>query len=153
MTDQAASSANGSHGGSSGLWEAQAVLLLWLSILILIPFDLVILDSSVTDSNGGAAAAQAGYPPLAAKVMALCQDFLSQPGATNTHEHPQQYRTHMHTSCSNCWSAACLPPCMVSGVACPGACTNLLQLLPACRAAEQVQVPCARWQHCCWRGC
>jgi hypothetical protein len=76
VTDQAAKSTNSS---GSGLWEAQAVLLLWMSILILIPFDLVILDSSVTDSNG-AAAAQAGYPPLAAKVMALCQDFLGQPG-------------------------------------------------------------------------
>lgn len=81
VTNQAASSTNGSHVGGTGLWEAQAVLLLWLSILILSPFDLVILDSSVTDSIGGAAAAQAGYPPLAAKVMVLCQDFLSQPGA------------------------------------------------------------------------
>lgn len=78
VNDQAAKSANNS---GSGLWEAQAVLLLWMSILILIPFDLVILDSSVTDSNG-AAAAQARYPPLAAKVMALCQDFLGQPGAS-----------------------------------------------------------------------
>lgn len=76
VTEQAASRP-GSSG--SGLWEAQAVLLLWLSILILIPFDLVILDSSVTDGSAGAAA-QSGYPPLAAKVMGLCQGFLSQPG-------------------------------------------------------------------------
>lgn len=70
--------AAGTNSSGSGLWEAQAVLLLWLSILILIPFDLVILDSSVTD--GSTAAGQAGYPPLAAKIMALCQGFLSQPG-------------------------------------------------------------------------
>jgi hypothetical protein len=70
--------AAGTNSSGSGLWEAQAVLLLWLSILILIPFDLVILDSSVTD--GSTAAGQAGYPPLAAKIMAVCQGFLSQPG-------------------------------------------------------------------------
>lgn len=69
-----------SNSSGSGLWEAQAVLLLWLSILILSPFDLVILDSSVTDSSG-TAAAHARYAPLAAKVMDVCQGFLSQPGA------------------------------------------------------------------------
>lgn len=89
------------QGSGSGLWEAQAVLLLWLSILVLSPFDLIILDSSVTDSSG-AAAAQARYAPLAARVMELCQGFLSQPGvfvggfcwgsATSSHAvlHPAQ---------------------------------------------------------------
>lgn len=30
-------------------WEAQSVLLLWLSQLVLIPFDLAIVDSSLAD--------------------------------------------------------------------------------------------------------
>jgi hypothetical protein len=39
-----------SHLGSNSmsLWESQAVLMLWLSILVLTPFDLIILDSQVT---------------------------------------------------------------------------------------------------------
>jgi hypothetical protein len=146
VTNQAASSTNGSHVGGSGLWEAQAVLLLWLSILILSPFDLVILDSSVTDSSGGAAAAQAGYPPLAAKVMVLCQDFLSQPGARGT-----------PNSCTAlyCTVQSCTRPA-ASAVAqrVSKSFADLLQLLFACcAAADNMQVPCVRWQRCCWRGC
>ena len=38
---------------SIGLWESQAVLLLWLSILVLIPFDLVILDLIIPGESGG----------------------------------------------------------------------------------------------------
>lgn len=64
---------------TSSLWEAQAVLLLWLSILILIPLDLVILDSSVVDNAGGD---NLNYPPLAAKIMSMCQGFLGQPGTS-----------------------------------------------------------------------
>lgn len=80
VTAEATAEATSGSGGG-GLWEAQAVLLLWLSILVLIPFDLVILDSSVTDAVESGAAASRGYPPLAASIMELCQEFLSQPGA------------------------------------------------------------------------
>lgn len=75
-----------SSGDDSGiaLWEAQAVLLLWLSILVLIPFDLVIVDSSVTD-EASAAAAKQGYTPLAAKIMQLCQEYLAHPGGQGNH--------------------------------------------------------------------
>jgi hypothetical protein len=81
-----AHAAGSSGAGTGGLWEAQAVLLLWLSILVLTPFDLAILDSAVTADAAAAAAAHsgaAGSPgctPLAARLMTLCQGFLSQPG-------------------------------------------------------------------------
>eukprot|EP00878_Enallax_costatus_P043913 GHUV01052022.1.p1 GENE.GHUV01052022.1~~GHUV01052022.1.p1 ORF type:complete len:207 (+),score=58.37 GHUV01052022.1:593-1213(+) len=70
-----------STGDSSSiaLWEAQAVLMLWLSILVLMPFDLFILDSSVT-SDASSQHAQRGFTPLAARIMALCQDYLKHPG-------------------------------------------------------------------------
>ena len=32
-----------------GVWEAQCTLLLWLSILVLLPFHMASLDSSLTD--------------------------------------------------------------------------------------------------------
>jgi hypothetical protein len=31
------------------VWESQSILLLWLSMLILVPFDLATIDSSATD--------------------------------------------------------------------------------------------------------
>ena len=37
-------------------WEAQTMLLLWLSILILIPFELSTVDSSVDDNAANAPA-------------------------------------------------------------------------------------------------
>eukprot|EP00955_Chlamydomonas_euryale_P108154 365823-Chlamydomonas_euryale.AAC.15 len=33
----------------AAVWEAQSVLMLWLSMLILVPFDLATIDSSATD--------------------------------------------------------------------------------------------------------
>ncbi|KAI8474637.1 MAG: armadillo-type protein [Monoraphidium minutum] len=61
------------------LWEAQSVLLLWLSILILTPFDLRTVDSAVgaecTDGGGGG-----GVTPLAARIIELCQGYLDHPG-------------------------------------------------------------------------
>jgi hypothetical protein len=75
---RAAADTNGDIS-SIALWEAQAVLLLWLSILVLIPFDLVILDSEVT-SDSSRAAAQLAYTPLAGRIMRLCQGYLQHPG-------------------------------------------------------------------------
>lgn len=75
---------------SIALWEAQAVLMLWLSILVLMPFDLFILDSTVT-SDANPQQAKRGYTPLAAKIMDLCQEYLKHPGESrrkNTGERP-----------------------------------------------------------------
>ncbi|KAL4443777.1 hypothetical protein ABPG75_011514 [Micractinium tetrahymenae] len=51
-----------------GLWEAQYVLLLWLSMLVLIPFDIAIVDSSLAAEASAAtpAAAAAGNGSAAA---------------------------------------------------------------------------------------
>lgn len=79
MKDTQSAADSNSDDSSTALWEAQAVLLLWLSILVLIPFDLFIVDSSVTDEASTAAAKQ-GYTPMAAKIMELCQQYLAHPG-------------------------------------------------------------------------
>lgn len=64
-------------GGSSdlALWETQGVLLLWLSILILTPFDLSTVDSAVGEDWAGGS-----LTPLAVTVMQLCQSYLDHPG-------------------------------------------------------------------------
>jgi hypothetical protein len=41
-------------------WEAQSVLLLWLSILIIIPFDLATVDSAANDASSRCAGWRAG---------------------------------------------------------------------------------------------
>lgn len=84
VRDSPATTDNSSNDNSIALWEAQAVLMLWLSILVLIPFDLSILDSAVTDEQDAAAVAQTGYTPLAAKIMQLCQQYLQHPGESTT---------------------------------------------------------------------
>ena len=57
-------------------WETRAVLILWLSILVLIPFDLVTVDSLARDDVDDAEA-----PPVVMRILRLCQDrYLSDPG-------------------------------------------------------------------------
>jgi hypothetical protein len=73
----AAAASSGAHDDAAlAAWEAQGVLLLWLSILVLTPFDLRTVDSSV-----GAAAPAGGVTPLAARIVELCQGYLDHPGA------------------------------------------------------------------------
>ena len=56
-------------------WETRAVLILWLSILVLIPFDLVTVDSLAGDADNAEA------PPVVMRILRLCQDrYLSDPG-------------------------------------------------------------------------
>ncbi|KAL6767782.1 hypothetical protein ACKKBF_B36615 [Auxenochlorella protothecoides x Auxenochlorella symbiontica] len=55
------------------LWEAECVLLLWLSHLVLVPFDLASLDSQLGDGE------RAALAPLAASILRLCQAHLSSP--------------------------------------------------------------------------
>lgn len=87
--------ARGTGDESMKNWEAQYVMLMWLSLLAMIPFDLAIIDSSLGSSQhrsssiSGTAAAtaasgtsSAAIPPLAANIMTLCRGFLSSPGAT-----------------------------------------------------------------------
>ena len=68
----------------------QYVLLLWLSMLVLIPFDIAIVDSSLAPAQPGAstpaaaaeAAAAAAYPPIVRTILSLCQGYLGSPGST-----------------------------------------------------------------------
>ncbi|KAK2078653.1 hypothetical protein QBZ16_003493 [Prototheca wickerhamii] len=65
------------------VWELECVLLMWLTVLVLLPFDLSSLDSREALDPGLAGAlpglASAGLPPLAAAVLALCVRRLSAP--------------------------------------------------------------------------
>lgn len=68
-------------------WETRATLILWLSILVLIPFDLVTVDSQVSTGgdDGAAVAARGGAgteaPPVVMRILDLCQRrYLADPG-------------------------------------------------------------------------
>ncbi len=63
-------------------WEAQYVMLMWLSLLAMIPFDLAIIDSSLGVNDQQPSSTTSTIPPLAANIMSLCREFLSSPGAT-----------------------------------------------------------------------
>lgn len=62
---------------STGQWETKCCLLLWLSILVLIPFDIASVDTSCTEMNLTVARE---VPPLVEKVVTLCKDYLASPG-------------------------------------------------------------------------
>ncbi|CAG9461750.1 unnamed protein product [Pedinophyceae sp. YPF-701] len=68
---------------SAGAWEAKAVVLLWLTILALVPFDIRTLD---TAAAGGEVDEEvrghdgARYPVVVLRIMRMTQDFLSDPG-------------------------------------------------------------------------
>jgi hypothetical protein len=73
------------------LLHVQYVLLLWLSMLVLIPFDIVLVDSSLGQAAtsahpatavGGQAAATPSYPPIVGTILRLCQRYLASPGST-----------------------------------------------------------------------
>jgi len=75
----AATAAAGSiEDGALAAWEAQSVLLLWLSILILTPFDLRTVDSAVGVEGGGG---EGEVTPLAARIVCVCEGYLDHPGA------------------------------------------------------------------------
>lgn len=62
---------------SGGEMEAKCVILLWLSILVLVPFDISSIDSSIsigqyTDVNEP--------PPLVMRMVGICKDYLSTAG-------------------------------------------------------------------------
>ncbi|KAL3660909.1 hypothetical protein V7S43_013926 [Phytophthora oleae] len=59
-------------------WETRYVLLLWLSMLCLVPFDLHTIDSSSPTAGGNAN----GTISIVSNIVTLCKDYLSDPGAT-----------------------------------------------------------------------
>ena len=52
-TAQITAAAGDEAGGEAGRWEAQCVALAWLAQLVLLPFDLALLDSSLGEAAAG----------------------------------------------------------------------------------------------------
>jgi tubulin-specific chaperone D len=46
------------EGAEEGAWEARCILLLWLSILVLVPFDLATIDSRYSNHDNQTPAAR-----------------------------------------------------------------------------------------------
>lgn len=69
---------------STGEWETKCCLLLWLSILVLIPFDLASVDTSLADSRAADARLNGDDepPPLVQKIIKICTVHLENPGPT-----------------------------------------------------------------------
>ncbi|KAL3516980.1 hypothetical protein ACH5RR_023882 [Cinchona calisaya] len=66
---------------STGEMEAKCVVLLWLSILVLIPFDLSSIDTSMADGND---VDQEMLPPLVQRILGFSKDYLSSSGPMRT---------------------------------------------------------------------
>ncbi|MCO5570693.1 hypothetical protein L7F22_024420 [Adiantum nelumboides] len=62
---------------STGQWETKCCLLLWLSILVLVPFDIASVDTSFTETD---VTVSRVVPPLVGKIVTLCKDYLASPG-------------------------------------------------------------------------
>jgi tubulin-specific chaperone D len=64
------------------LWETRYGLLLWLSVLVLVPFDLSTADSyaSLGGGSGSATAAASAADGLVATLVSTCAGYLSDPG-------------------------------------------------------------------------
>ncbi|KAJ0403682.1 hypothetical protein P43SY_003794 [Pythium insidiosum] len=56
-------------------WETRYVLLLWLSMLCLVPFDLQTIDSSSTSTSDS-------HNSIVASILTLCKEYLADSGAT-----------------------------------------------------------------------
>ncbi|VFQ75753.1 unnamed protein product [Cuscuta campestris] len=61
--------------------EANCVILLWLSILVLVPFDISSVDTSITDSQ---CSSTNEPPPLALRIIECSKDYLSNAGPMRT---------------------------------------------------------------------
>lgn len=65
---------------SNGDWETQCTLLLWLSILVLIPFDMASVDTALTDSGPSCGNSSDAVPPLVERMIRMCKEYLANPG-------------------------------------------------------------------------
>ncbi|XP_051132533.1 tubulin-folding cofactor D [Andrographis paniculata] len=66
---------------STGEMEAKCIILLWLYILVLIPFDISSVDTSMANSIR---AGVDGPPPLVLRILEFCKDYLSSAGPMRT---------------------------------------------------------------------
>ncbi|KAL1546475.1 tubulin-folding cofactor D-like [Salvia divinorum] len=62
---------------STGAMETKCVVLLWLSILVLIPFDLSSVDTSMASSDY---TGKDEPPPLVVRILEICKNYLSNAG-------------------------------------------------------------------------
>lgn len=62
---------------STGEMETRCTMLLWLSILVLIPFDLSSVDTALAEAGSSVKDAP---PPLVERIIVVCKDYLSNPG-------------------------------------------------------------------------
>ncbi|KAK2650585.1 hypothetical protein Ddye_018074 [Dipteronia dyeriana] len=66
---------------STGEMEAKCVILLWLSILVLVPFDISSIDTSIANNNN----LDKNEPaPLVMKILGFSKDYLSNAGPMRT---------------------------------------------------------------------
>lgn len=65
---------------STGEMETKSIILLWLSILVLIPFDISSVDTSISHCKD----VSNEIPPLVVKIVDFCKDYLSSAGPMRT---------------------------------------------------------------------
>ncbi|PIN05322.1 Beta-tubulin folding cofactor D [Handroanthus impetiginosus] len=66
---------------STGEMETKCIILLWLSILVLIPFDMSSVDTSIANSDH---TERDKPPPLVMRILEFCKDYLSNAGPMRT---------------------------------------------------------------------
>ncbi|XP_031269631.1 tubulin-folding cofactor D isoform X1 [Pistacia vera] len=66
---------------STGEMEAKCVILLWLSILVLVPFDISTVDTSIANNDDLGKNQPA---PLVLRILGFCKDYLSNAGPMRT---------------------------------------------------------------------
>ncbi|PPS12994.1 hypothetical protein GOBAR_AA07635 [Gossypium barbadense] len=67
---------------STGEMEAKCVMLLWLSILVLVPFDISSVDTSIVNSSGSIGVDEVA--PLVLRIIGFSKDYLSNAGPMRT---------------------------------------------------------------------
>ncbi|CAL0300262.1 unnamed protein product [Lupinus luteus] len=66
---------------STGEMEAKCVMLLWLYILVLVPFDIATVDTSIANKES---LVEFELAPLVLRIIELCKDYLSTSGPMRT---------------------------------------------------------------------
>lgn len=69
---------------STGGWETKCTLLLWLSILVLMPFDMASIDTALVEPRAPniGLCREEEAPPLVQRMLKMCTDHLESPGPT-----------------------------------------------------------------------
>ncbi|TYI32484.1 hypothetical protein ES332_A04G066500v1 [Gossypium tomentosum] len=67
---------------NTGEMEAKCVMLLWLSILVLVPFDISSVDTSIVNSSGSIGVDEVA--PLVLRIIGFSKDYLSNAGPMRT---------------------------------------------------------------------